>query len=125
MRVTVATGKVAVSHSEKLLNILLPGKQISVQSTTGAFTESTVPVWHGLFMEGNRITTNQCPFAELQLAMQSMYGIELQTNSGEVKARHYNIKLNRNTPVQEVIKVLALLNQHQYKRMTNTSWLLY
>ena len=55
VRVTVATGKVAVSHKEKLLNVLLPGKQISVQSKTGAFTENTVPVWLASLWKENEL----------------------------------------------------------------------
>lgn len=125
VQVTVATGKVAVSHNEKQLDVLLPGKRISVRSKTGAFTKSTVPVWlASLWKEGELQLTN-APFTDLQLAMKSLYGIELKTNSAAVRSQHYNIKLIRNTPVEEVIQVLALLNQHQYKKMNNTTWLLY
>jgi transmembrane sensor len=125
VQVTVATGKVAVSHNDKLLNVLLPGKQINVKSKTGAFTENTVPVWLASLWKENELQLTNAPFTELQLAMENLYGISLKTNSREVKAQHYNIKLNRNTPVQEVVQVLALLNQHQYKRMNNATWLLY
>jgi ferric-dicitrate binding protein FerR (iron transport regulator) len=125
VRVTVATGKVAVSHKEKLLNVLLPGKQISVQSKTGAFKENTVPVWLASLWKENELQLTNAPFTELQLAMENLYGINLKTNSRAVSAQRYNIKLNRNTPVKEVIQVLALLNQHQYKKMNNTTWLLY
>jgi biopolymer transport protein ExbD len=125
VRVTVATGKVAVSHKEKLLNVLLPGKQISVQSKTGAFKENTVPVWLASLWKENELQLTNAPFTELQLAMENLYGINLKTNSRAVSVQRYNIKLNRNTPVKEVIQVLALLNQHQYKKMNNTTWLLY
>jgi transmembrane sensor len=125
VQVTVATGKVAVSHNEKQLDVLLPGKQISVQSKTGAFTENTVPVWLASLWKENELQLTNAPFADLQLAMKTMYGIELKTNSRGVNTQHYNIKLIRNTPVQEVIQVLALLNEHQYKKITNNAWLLY
>jgi ferric-dicitrate binding protein FerR (iron transport regulator) len=125
VQVTVATGKVAVSHNKKQLDVLLPGKQISVQSKTGAFTENTVPVWLASLWKENELQLTNAPFADLQLAMKTMYGIDLKTNSKEVSAQHYNIKLIRNTPVQEVIQVLALLNEHQYKKMSNNAWLLY
>lgn len=125
VQVTVATGKVAVSHNDKLLNVLLPGKQINVQSKTGTFTESTVPVWLASLWKENELQLTNAPFTELQLAMENLYGISLKSNSREVKAQHYNIKLNRITPVQEVVQVLALLNQHQYKKMNNATWLLF
>lgn len=125
VQVTVATGKVAVSHNEKQLDVLLPGKQISVQSKTGAFTENTVPVWLVSLWKENELQLTNAPFTDLQLAMKTMYGIELKTNSKGVSTQHYNIKLIRNTPVQEVIQVLALLNQHQYKKISNNAWLLY
>lgn len=125
VQVTVATGKVAVSHNEKQLDVLLPGKQISVQSKTGAFTENNVPVWLASLWKEKELQLANAPFTDLQLAMKTMYGIELKTNSKAVSTQHYNIKLIRNTPVQEVIQVLALLNQHQYKKISNNAWLLY
>jgi ferric-dicitrate binding protein FerR (iron transport regulator) len=125
VQVTVATGKVAVSHNEKQLDVLLPGKQINVRSKTGAFTENTVPVWLASLWKENELQLTNAPFTDLQLAMKTLYGIELKTKSEGVRSQHYNIKLIRNTPVQEVIQVLALLNQHQYKKMSNTTWLLY
>lgn len=125
VQVTVATGKVAVSHNEKQLDVLLPGKQISVQSKTGAFTENNVPVWLASLWKEKELQLTNAPFTDLQLAMKTMYGIELKTNSKGVSTQHYNIKLIRNTPVQEVIQVLALLNQHQYKKISNNAWLLY
>lgn len=125
VQVTVATGKVAVSHNEKQLDVLLPGKQISVQSKTGAFTENNVPVWLASLWKEKELQLTNTPFTDLQLAMKMMYGIELKTNSKAVSMQHYNIKLIRNTPVQEVIQVLALLNQHQYKKISNNAWLLY
>lgn len=125
VKVTVATGKVAVSHQLKLLDVLLPGKQISVQAKTGEYSKSTVPVWLASLWKENKLQLTNAPFSELQQAMEALYGTILQTNSQAVKTRNYNILLNRNTPVQEVIPVLALLNQHQYKRMNDTTWLLY
>lgn len=125
VRVTVATGKVAVSHNEKQLDVLLPGTQLSVQSKTGAFTKNTVPVWLASLWKENELQLTDAPFAHLQLAMESLYGVRVKTNSREVNAQQYNIKLNRNTPVQEVIQVLALLNQHQYKKINDSAWLLY
>jgi transmembrane sensor len=124
VQVQVATGKVAVSHGEKLLDVLLPGKQINVKARTGEYTKSTVPVWMASLWKENELQLTNAPFTELKLAMEAMYGAALQTNSSRVKERKYNIKLTRNTPVQEVIPVLALLNQLQYKRM-NDIWLLY
>lgn len=125
VQVTVATGKVAVSYNEKQLDVLLPGKQISVQSKTGAFTENNVPVWLASLWKEKELQLTNAPFTDLQLAMKTMYGIELKTNSKGVSTQHYNIKLIRNSPVQEVIQVLALLNQHQYKKISNNAWLLY
>ncbi|THU33460.1 DUF4974 domain-containing protein [Niastella caeni] len=123
--VTVATGKVAVSHNEKVLDVLLPGKQISVQSKTGSFSKSTVPVWLASLWKEDELPLTNAPFPELQQAMQMLYGINLHTNSRQVKARHYNIRLKRNMPVQEVIQVLALLNHHLYKKMNADTWVLY
>jgi transmembrane sensor len=125
VQVRVATGKVAVSHREKLLGVLLPGRQINVKAKTGEYTQRAIPVWMASLWKENELQLTNASFTELQMAMEALYGITLQTTSREVKGRNYNIRLTKSTPVQEVIQVLALLNQHQYRRMNDSTWLLY
>lgn len=125
VQVTVATGRVAVSHNQKQLDVLLPGNQINVRSKTGAFTEHNVPVWLASLWKEDELQLTNAPFTDLQTAMENLYGIKLQTESEVVRAEHYNIKLQRNTPVQEVVQVLAVLKEHQYKKTSNKTWILY
>jgi ferric-dicitrate binding protein FerR (iron transport regulator) len=123
--VTVATGKVQVSESKKVLAVLLPGKQISVQTKTGKFSESEVPLWLASLWKEDEIQLTNAAFAELALAMEKIYGISLQTTSPSVKKKNYNIRLHKNSPVQEVIQVLALLNHNRFKKLNNSTYLIY
>jgi ferric-dicitrate binding protein FerR (iron transport regulator) len=125
IQVTVATGKVEVSHNKKVLDVLLPGKQISVQAATGAFSESNVPLWLASLWKEDAVQLTGATFTELALAMEKMYGISLQTQNAEVKKKQYNIQLNRKMPAQEVIQVLALLNHNQFQKINDTTYLLY
>lgn len=125
VQVTVATGQVAVSHRRKLLNVLLPGKQISVQSATGQFTKQEVPVWMASLWKETAVQLTNASFDELALAMHTVYGITLQTNTTTVQQKNYNIRLDKAMPVQQVMEVLALLNHNQYKKLTPSIYLLY
>jgi ferric-dicitrate binding protein FerR (iron transport regulator) len=123
--VTVATGKVQVSESKKFLTVLLPGKQISVQPKTGTFSETNVPLWMASLWKEDEIQLTNVPFTELAMAMEKIYGISLQTTSTSVKKKNYNIRLSKNSSVQEVIQVLALLNHNQFKKLNNSTYLIY
>lgn len=125
IQVTVTTGRVEVSHYKKVLDVLLPGKQISVRAATGTFSESNVPLWLASLWKEDAIQLTGAPFAELALAMEKMYGISLQTKNDEVKKKQYNIQLKRNMPAQEVIQVLALLSHNEFKKINDTTYLLY
>jgi transmembrane sensor len=123
--ITVATGKVQVSHDSKVLDVLLPGKQISVQSKTGEFSETIVPVWLASLWKEEEIQLTNAHFNELTLALEKIYGVTIQTNNAIIKKKNYNIRLNKKMPAQEVIQVLALLNHQQFKKLNQTTWLLY
>jgi transmembrane sensor len=125
VQVTVATGKVEVSHHKKVLQELTPGNQISVKPQTGAYTTQQVPVWLASCWSAASIQLTNAGFEELSLAMSTFYGVQLQTNNPLVKKKNYNIRLDRTMPVQEVITVLALLNHNQFKKLNNTTYLLY
>jgi transmembrane sensor len=125
VQVTVATGKVQVSHHQKVLDVLLPGKQIRVQPATGAFTQQEVPVWMASLFTKNALQLTNAGFDELALAMNTIYGITLQTNNKAVQQKNYNIRLDKAMPVQQVMEVLALLNKNQYKKLTPSTYLLY
>jgi transmembrane sensor len=125
VQVTVATGKVEVSHRKKVLDVLLPGKQISVQPQTGVYTKQQVPVWMASFWKEASIQLTNAGFEELTLAMSTIYGVQLQTNNPLVKKKNYNIRLDKSMPVQQVITVLAILNHNQFEKLNNTTYLLY
>jgi biopolymer transport protein ExbD len=73
----------------------------------------------------DEIQLTNAAFTELALAMEKMYGISLQTTSSSLKKKSYNIRLNKNSSVQEVIQVLALLNHNQFKKLNDSTYLIY
>ncbi|MBO9730725.1 MAG: FecR domain-containing protein [Chitinophaga sp.] len=123
--VTVSAGKVAVDHLQQQLDILLPGKQITVNQQTGRFSEQQVPVWLAAAWKESRLQLDNASFAELKMAMEIMYGIRLESSNDKVRRQTYNILLNKYMPAQEVVRVLGQLNRLAYKQLTDTTFLIY
>lgn len=123
--VTVATGKVAVHYAHKELGVLLPGKQVSIDRATGEHAFKEVPVWAASGWKAQQLRLVNASFEEVQLAMEQLYWISVQTTNEKVKQQRYTIQLNRRTPAQEAIAVLSLLNQNQYQRKTDSTYIIY
>lgn len=124
VEVTVATGEVAVSYNQQTLAHLLPGKQISV-AATGRFTLQQLPSWMAALWKENSLQLNNVSFAELSMAMQQLYGVKMQTQHKHIGQQTYTIQLKRQTPVSQVVKVICLLNQNQYRKEADGSYLIY
>lgn len=123
--VTVASGKVAVDHQQQQLDVLLPGKQITVNQQTGRFTEQQVPVWLAAAWKETQLQLDNASFADLRTAMEAMYGVRLETTRDKVRRQTYNILLNRYMPAKEVVQALGQLNSLATKQLNDTAFLIY
>jgi ferric-dicitrate binding protein FerR (iron transport regulator) len=123
--VTVATGEVKVSHDQKELGHVLPGNQVSVAAGTGKFASRVLPSWMAYIWKENYIQLNNVPFDELVMAIQQMYGVSLQTREERIGRQTFTMQLSRKTAGEEVIKVICLFNQNQYRKNADGSFLIY
>ena len=123
--VTVATGEVKVSHDQKELGHVLPGNQVSVAARTGKFVSRVLPSWMAYIWKENSIQLNNVSFDELVMAIQQLYGISLQTKEERISRQTFTMQLSRKTAGEEVIKVICLFNQNQYKKSADGSYLIY
>ncbi len=123
--VTVATGEVKVSYDQKELGHVLPGNQVSVAAGTGKFDSRVLPKWMAYIWKENYIQLNNVSFDELVMAIQQMYGISLQTKEERISRQTFTMQLSRKTAGEEVIKVISLFNQNQYRKNADGSYLIY
>ena len=123
--VTVATGEVKVSLEQRELGHVLPGNQVSVVSSTGQFSSRVLPVWMASVWKENTIQLKNASFTELAMAMQQLYGIQLQTTEEHIHQQTFTMQLSRQTPGEQVIRVICLFNQNQYRKKADASYLIY
>lgn len=123
--ITVATGKVAVHYADSTVGVLVAGKRIAIDSASGKVSNSDVPVWAAAPWKESAIQLTKAGFDEVQLAIQELYGVRLQSNNKQVQQQHYTLLLKRQTPVREVIAVLGLLNHHPYQQKNDTTYIIY
>jgi transmembrane sensor len=123
--VTVATGEVKVSHDEKELGHVLAGNQVSIAAVTGKSTSRVLPSWMAYIWKENHIQLNNVSFDELVMAIQQLYGVNLQTKEGRISRQTFTMQLSRKTAGEEVIKVICLFNQNQYRKNADGSYLIY
>lgn len=123
--VTVASGEVKVSHEQNELGHVLPGNQMSILAATGQFSSRVLPAWMASLWKENHLQLKNVSFTELAMAIQQLYGIRLQTTEEHINQQTFTMQLNRQTPGEQVIKVICLFNQNQYKKKADGSYLIY
>lgn len=125
VKVIVATGEVKVLHEQKELGHLLPGSQMNIAATTGKYTLRVLPAWMASIWKENTIQLKNVPFNELAMAIQELYGIRLQTVEDRISKQTFTMQLSRQTPGEQVIKVICLFNQNQYRKRADGSYLIF
>ncbi|MRG44165.1 DUF4974 domain-containing protein [Chitinophaga sp. SYP-B3965] len=113
--ITVATGKVGIRYQGDELGALTPGKQMLV-AENGTVERKDQPEWLAGIWKETSLQLTDAPYEDLGLVLEQFYGIRLETASSKVRRQRYNIQLKRETPAEEVIHVLGLLNGITYEK---------
>lgn len=121
--ITVATGKVGIRYQGDELGALTPGKQMLV-AENGTVERKDQPEWLAGIWKETSLQLTDAPYEDLGLALEQFYGIRLETASSKVRRQQYNIQLKRETPVEEVIHVLSLLNGITYEKKDANTYLI-
>lgn len=121
--ITVATGKVGIRYQGDELGALTPGKQMLV-AENGTVERKDQPEWLAGIWKETSLQLTDAQYEDLGLALEQFYGIHLETASSKVRRQRYNIQLKRETPVEEVIHVLSLLNGITYEKKDANTYMI-
>lgn len=117
--VTVATGRVRVSSSTRVLSTITPGYQVNYGIAKGDFHVSQADATQvSSWMQGQSVL-NQASFAELALIIRNMYGIKLNSQNKAIPGYKYNIHINASHSIDETMRVICSVHQNTYRRKNN------
>jgi transmembrane sensor len=114
--VAVATGKVAVSTQDKRLSFLTPGQQLIYNNTTKTFNKQKIKISESQSWKDGDTYLNQAGFDELALVVKNLFGVKLKAANLKVQNYQFTLRLQRNMPVTEALKIISLMHNTHFRR---------
>ena len=119
IKVVVASGKVGVTKYGHTLAMLLPGQQLSYQTTTGKYQQADVVPGRAQGWKTGYTYLTDADFNELALIVKNIFGLSLKTTNDRIAAYHFTIRLDHNMPANELLKIVGQLHNTHYRKEGN------
>lgn len=116
IRISVETGKVQVDDRDKVLDVLLPGEELTYnyQQKTYKKTNNIQPVPEE-WADNETVYLEQATIDEIAMVLQVVYKVEL-VYQPEVKHYRLNARFSTRLSVDEVLEVLGAASGLEFKR---------
>jgi transmembrane sensor len=123
LKVTVATGKVAVTEGTRRLSFLTPGRELSYsRGSKSYYTRSVNPDEIQSWKAGDTYL-NQAGFDELVLVFKNLFGIQLKAGNTRVNTYQFTLRVHKNLPAEETLKAVSLMHNTHFRKEGNEVFL--
>jgi transmembrane sensor len=117
--VSVSEGRVEVSHREKVLGYLTPGRRLRYRPLKQSyiitdFATREHNIWFQKVIELNRVT-----FDELARIMKINYGVRLHSPDSKTLSYTYSLQIRSTRSLEETLKIICSIHQNKYRRANN------
>ena len=119
IRVTVTTGKVAVTKGKNVLAMLTPGQQLKYDLLSGAVDLSQTSAEEAQGWKNGATFLSDATFSELAYSVKQIYGLSIKARNQKIQAYHFSMKLINTLPPQQVIELIGQLHQTPFKKEGN------
>lgn len=108
--VTVTRGKVKVEDDGKLLSILTPNQQVSVNLSNSAFTEKTVDAKAIINWQDSDLLFDDITFADAALQLQQHFQVRIAFNNEQLKNCRFSGSALNGDNLEKILKVICAFN---------------
>ncbi|ALL06377.1 hypothetical protein AQ505_13240 [Pedobacter sp. PACM 27299] len=108
--VTVTRGKVKVEDDGKLLSILTPNKQVSVNLSNSTFTEKTVDAKAVITWQDADLLFDDITFADAALQLQQHFQVRIAFNNDQLKNCRFSGSALNGDHLEKILKVICAFN---------------
>jgi ferric-dicitrate binding protein FerR (iron transport regulator) len=120
VRVSVSTGRVSVSEQDHELAVLIPDEELSYDKHTGKYVRTTGNAANAQAWRNGDIYLRQVSFTELALVLKNTYGINLTSQDTVIRNHQFTMRLRRDLPVDEVLKLIQSIHNTNYRKEGDT-----
>lgn len=119
IKVTVATGKVAIATKDKLLSLLYPNQQINYHTLSEDYEISKTDINHTISWQEGEVRLDGVSFRELSLMIKNTWGYNLETKNTQLQSANYKTTFNKNNTIKDVMRVISKITNARYQIENN------
>lgn len=113
--VSVRSGKVEVICGDKKIGTLVANQQITYDTQTGEYNESSGNWQDAAAWMQNRLVLKQADVDELKLRLKQIYGIDVVITGGILNQNHFNASYPRDVQIGNVLQNISEVYDVKYK----------
>lgn len=114
VKVKVATGKVQVRDSLRILDYVFPNEQLTYRFATGHFEKKSVEADEIMGWRSRQLVFYRASFQEIALAIENRYQVKLDYNPRDVAHLQLTLKASSDWSLEQVLDMLATLSNTHY-----------
>ncbi|WP_374951339.1 FecR family protein [Mucilaginibacter sp.] len=119
IKIAVATGKVGISTGGKTLSFLTPGQELVFDNLTKAYHQNNINISESQSWKDGDTYLAQASFDELALVVKNLFALKLTAANKAVSQYQFTLRLQRNRPADDALKVISLIHNTHYRREGN------
>ncbi len=119
IKVTVATGRVAVSDSRGLMSVLKPDQELCYDLQSGKHTLEFRNAGQSKSWTTGDYWLRNADFNELCFSLSNIYGLQLRSNNADVRHYRFNLKIDSHSSIENTLKTICSIHQNNYRRNGN------
>lgn len=114
IKVTVATGRVGVSHDLKEMAVLTPDKQIVYDKISGKSEVKDVEQMDYSGWRAGTLIFKQATFEEVALTLKQAYGLEITIEDDHLKNYRITSRFQKNMPLKMILDIVTTASCSSY-----------
>jgi len=119
--VTVTRGKVGVATRSRLLGVITPNQQISVNTVNYTKTQQNVDAAEAVAWQQNAITFNDITFADAAAQLQQRFKVTISFANDKVKNCRFTGSALNEEKLDQILKVICNFNNATYQTKADGS----
>lgn len=121
VEVTVTRGKVSVADDGKLLHILTPNQQLSVNLTNGIATEKVVDAKAVIKWQDTDILFDDITFADAATQLQQQFNVKINFSNEQLKKCRFSGSALSGDNLDKILKVICAFNNATWQTQPDGS----
>lgn len=113
-KVKVATGRVSVRDSIRVLDHVLPNEQLTYRSATGHFQKESVAADEIMGWRSRQLVFHRASFDEIALSIENRYQVKIHYDQKDLEHLQLTLKGSPEWTLEQVLDMLTMLSNTRY-----------